>query len=227
MSALDYKPTILKILNVFENDSGSPNTEYDKLYLYGDGPGNIRQVTLARGYTECGGALWKVFEYYAASGGKNGEKLLSYKKDSCKGLLARNKEFLNLIISSAREEESMRKAQDDVFDDLYWNPMYKQFTEWGFKEPLSLAVFADSKLHSGGMLKFLMNSFPEKKPAFGGNEEVWIRQYVDARHRWLANHSNRILRGTIYRTSFFKEELNEDNWDLSGKLAPNGVVIQK
>src|ERR1041385_4495572 len=112
----DIKNKIIRILNVFENDSGSPETEYDKIYLYHDGTNNVKQVTLARGYTECGGALWKVFEYYKELGGQHADELLNYKKNSCQGTLPNNKDFLSLIISSAKNEQSMRDAQDKTFD---------------------------------------------------------------------------------------------------------------
>jgi chitosanase len=52
-------------------------------------------------------------------------------------------------------------------------------------------------------------------PAKGGDEKTWIRQYVDVRQDWLANHQLTILHATIYRTQCFKDEMARDNWDLS------------
>src|SRR5881396_3405058 len=127
---MEIKQLIIRLLNSFENDSGSPETEYDKIYLYHDGTNKVKQVTLARGYTECGGALWKVFEYYQESGGQNADTLLSYKKQSCKGILANDKEFLNLIITSAQNENVMREAEDKTFDDLYWNKGQSYFDKY-------------------------------------------------------------------------------------------------
>ena len=50
---------------------------------------------------------------------------------------------------------------------------------------------------------------------FSDSERKWIEQYVNARHNWLANHSNKILRNTVYRTKCFKAEIARGNWDLS------------
>lgn len=220
----DKKESIIRVLNAFENDSGSPDTEYDKIYIYRDGPGGTKQVTLARGYTECGGALWKVFEYYKQAGGQNGDKLLSFKKYSCKGTLPKDQNFLRLIIDSARNEESFRNAEDKVFDALYWDKGYAYFKNGGFKENLSLAVIQDSFLHSGGMLRFLTNKFAEKRPAQGGNEKKWITEYVKARLNWLSN-SSQLLRNTVYRPKFFLGEIKKSNWNFDCPLVANGAKI--
>ena len=73
---MSAKSTIIQILNAFENDSGSTKTEYDKIYLYKDGPNKTYQVTLARGFTECGGTLWQVFEEYKKLGENNIDETL-------------------------------------------------------------------------------------------------------------------------------------------------------
>lgn len=220
----DKKENIIRVLNAFENDSGSPDTEYDKIYIYGDGPGGVKQVTLARGYTECGGALWKVFEYYKLTGGENADKLLSYKRYSCKGTLPKDQNFLRLIINSARNEESFREAEDRVFDDLYWNKGVAYFESGGFKENLSLAVIQDSFLHSGGMLRFLTNKFAEKRPVQGGDEKKWITAYVQARLKWLSSAS-KLLRNTVYRPKFFLGEIKKNNWNFDCPLVANDAKI--
>jgi chitosanase len=56
--------------------------------------------------------------------------------------------------------------------------------------------------------------FKEKKPVAGGNEKVWIKDYLNARKKWLAKHSNKILQGTVYRVNCFLSELTRDNWNL-------------
>ncbi len=218
------KERVIHCLNAAENDSGSQLTEYDKIYLYHDGPHKTKQVTLGRGYTEAG-SLWTVFQYYKDLQGKNADVLLNYKKDAGKEKLASNKEFLHLIIDSAQKEQLFRDAEDKTFDDIYWNPAEKDyFTKYGFKEPLSLAVIEDSKLHSGGMLKFLTNSFPEKKPSDGGNEHEWIKSYVYARYNWLA-HASELLSHTVYRPLFFINQIKKDNWNFELPLVMNGTKI--
>ncbi len=217
------KDRIIRCLNAAENDSGSQNTEYDKIYLYRDGPGKTKQVTLGRGYTESG-SLWKVFEYYKELGGKNADTFLARKKDSGKEKLPYDKDFLHLIIDSAKQEKAMRDAEDKTFDDLYWIPAENWFSQYGFKENLSLAIIEDSKLHSGGMLKFLTNSFPEKKPSDGGNERAWITAYIYARYNWLA-HASELLTHTVYRPLFFINQIKKGNWMFDLPLIMNGTNI--
>ena len=219
-----FKNTIIKILNCFE--TGSTNTDYSSVFKYRDGDnGKKVQVTLGRGFTECGGALWKVFEAYQKLGGVNASELLSYKKYSCQENLPYNTTFLNLIKAS-KDDELFKKAQDEVYDEVYWAGGAKWFNDKGFKLPLSLAVIQDSILHSGSMLQFLMNKFPEVPPVKGGEEKSWIIAYVNARHNWLQNHSNKILNNTVYRTKFLKGEIAKNNWNLDiFPIYPNGVKI--
>lgn len=219
------KPTIIKILNVFENDSASPNTDYSSIYIYKDGPNKREQITLGRGFTECGGALWRVFSRYNDKGGKNGKKLLEAKERSCKGILPDDQEFLDLIHDSC-SEQVMKDAQDEIYDEIYWNKGAQWAEQNGFILPLSQAVIQDSFLQSGGILDFLRRRFSSKTPANGGFEKEWIKQYVDVRHNWLANHSNSILHNTIYRTNFFKKQIQNGNWMLDKfPIYPNGVKL--
>lgn len=227
---MNTKETIIKILNVFENDSGSSETEYDKIYIYKDGPNKKRQITLGRGYTECGGALWKVFEKYKelADDKKVAIELLEQKKKSCSETLPNDKQFLNLIINTAKIDKDFRAAEDFVYDSLYWNKGVQWFNDNGFILPLSLAVIQDSILQSGSILNFLRNRFLEKTPKDGGSEKDWIKSYVTVRQEWLANHKNRVLNGTIYRTKFFLKEIEKDNWNLDKfPIYPNGVKISE
>ncbi len=78
-----------------------------------------------------------MFEHYKENGGKYGEKLLSYKDQKGKETLPYNKEFLNLIVKAAKEEQAMRVAEDQVFDEIYWNKGLNYFNAGGFKENLS------------------------------------------------------------------------------------------
>lgn len=221
---MDDKTKIIRFLNHCENNSCKPETEYNKIYLYFDGPKDIRQVTLARGYTECGGALWKVFEKYKQSGGEYGDRLLSYKSQSGKQTLPYNKEFLKLIVDLGTTDELFKSAQDKVFDELYWNKGLKVFNDGNFKLTLSLAVIQDSILHSGSILSFLTNRFKEPKPSNGGDEKTWISEYCQARYNWLANGKG-YLPNTAFRPKFFLNQIKTNNWDFSGPIVLRGVKI--
>ena len=227
---MSVKSTIIEILNCFENDSSSPKTEYDKIYIYHDGTDNKgqqkkKQVTLGRGYTSMGGTLWDVFRAYQTLGG-DAKKLLSFLPQRYDESLASNKDFLSLIIKTAQTDEKLRTAEDQIYDKLYWDVGYNWYTINGFSLPLSLAVIQDTFLQSGSMLSFLTKRFTEKTPAHGGDEKAWIEAYVSTRQKWLANHSNSVLRGTVYRTNFFTKQIENNNWNLDKfPIYPNDTKL--
>jgi chitosanase len=225
MLVMQTKNLIIKIINCFE--TGSPETVYNQIFIYADGTQDRRQCTLSRGYTECGGSLWMVFQKYKELTDNDivADKLLEYKKQSCKGTLPDNKDFIKLI-HEACDDPLFREAQDYVYDKVYWNKGEEWFHNHGFTLPLSLAVIQDSYLQSGGILDFLRNRFNEKTPSDGGDEKKWISEYIDTRHNWLRDHSRKVLNNTVYRTNFFKTQIKNDNWDLSkSPIFVNGVKI--
>jgi chitosanase len=219
----DTKNTIIKILNCFE--TGSQETDYSSIFIWNDGPNNKPQVTLGRGFTECGGSLWMVFERYEQLAGKNAKMLLAYKRQSCTISLPKNKDFLNLI-SDSSDDPSFREAQDYIYDKVYWSKGNEWANRNGFELPISHAVIQDSFLQSGSILGFLRNRFGEKLPSAGGNELKWIEQYLTVRDIWLAGHSRKILRNTVYRPRFFIKQIRSNNVNLDKfPIFPNGVKI--
>ena len=119
----------------------------------------------------------------------------------------------------------MRICQDNFFDAKYYLPAHNWFLSNGFTSPLSLLVIYDSFVHSGSMPSFLIKRFSINFPVAGGDEKEWVINYINARHKWLENHSNPLLRKTIYRTACFKEQVQNDNWDLAQKINAHGVNI--
>jgi chitosanase len=220
---MSAKNTIIEILNCFE--TGKAETNYTAIYLYRDGPHRTKQVTLGRGYTE-EGTLWDVFSEYKSLGGESADKLLAYKSSKGKETLASNKEFLNLLITTAKTDQKFRNAEDAVYDIGYWNRGDKWVNKYGFTLPLSMLVIQDSFLQSGSMLQFLMNKFTEKTPIQNGNEKAWIKAYSETRENWLKNHSNKILNSTVYRPKFFLDQIEKNNWNLDQfPIFPNGVRV--
>jgi chitosanase len=187
-----------------------------------------KQVTLSIGFTEGGGNLLKVLQrYYEIDGGLK-DRLRTYhpgmgRKDLPS--LANNNEFIKLL-KLAGNDPKMRIAQNEMFEILYMAPAIEWATKYGFQLPLSFLVVADSFLHSGSMLDFLMNSFPDKKPSAGGDEKKWINAYLNARLQWLKQHSNKVLRTTIYRVECFIRAGKNDNWDLTKPVVMNGTTIK-
>jgi len=213
-----------QIINVFE--SGSPLGNYSAISIYKDGPHNQRQVTYGRSQTTEFGNLAELLEMYVKAEGIYSEALRPYLDRIEVVPLADDSLFLQLLRDAGRKDPLMRQTQDAFFDKRYFIPAMTWADNNGFSLPLSALVIYDSFIHSGSILNFLRKRFPESPPASGGDERTWITQYVDTRQEWLANHENRILRKTVYRTGCFKKEINRDNWDLSRlPINANGIEV--
>lgn len=219
---MDLNTKIARILNTFENDSGSADTDYRSVYIYHDGNGKRRQVTLARGFTEDGGNLVKVVQRYVDKGGDAPALIDALESNRIgKGVLADDHEFIQAL-KDAHDQPAMQEAQDEVFNEEYLGPAIMWAADRGFVLPLSVAVVADSYLHSGSMKAKIMGRFPEKKPVDGGDEQDWIRAYVAARKDWLHDIG---IGQTDYRMTFFQDLMKEDNWDMDCPLERDGASI--
>lgn len=209
-----------RFLNLCENDSGNPETEYNKIYLYKDGNNNRRQVTLARGFTQDGGNLWKVLERYTSKGGEYSKFFSKYKTKMKDSNLWQDKEFLSNLVK-AGSEKVMKDSQDEIFNEVYLQPALDWAEDNGFKEILSVGVIVDSFLHSGRMTPFLMQKFPERKPSSGGNEKKWIKSYLTERLAWFKRSSDP-LHTCMFRPQFFLDEISKNNWELKCPLTLKG-----
>jgi chitosanase len=223
MISLQQKAKISRVVNVFE--TGTPEGKYDMLVVMADGKNKTRQITFGRSQTTEQGNLKALIEMYISIPGALAPKLATFVSLIGKQPLADNAEFKSLLRRSAREDEAMKTCQDDFFDKLYYQPAFHFFEKNQFTEGLSMLVIYDSYIHSGSVPAFLRERFPESIPLNGGDEKKWIAQYVNARHSWLSNHSNSLLRKTIYRTQCFKDQVAAGNWDLSAAVNANGVKV--
>ena len=207
---------IRRILSVAE--TGKPEWDPSAVYIYADdnrwSPPH-RQVTLSIGFTEGGGNLKKVLQRYILKGGALSGAFATYLPTlGNQPSRAGDAKFISLL-KSAGVEPAMKGAQTEMFDELYLEPAFTWAADNGFTLPLSYLVIADSYLHSGSMLPMLMNRFREPRPSKGGNEQVWIRDYLRVRTNWLKGHSNKILNKTIYRANAYLAQLDRDNWMLA------------
>lgn len=217
---------IISIIDAFE--TGTTEIAYDKITILNDGPGKIKQVTLSRGATEFGGALRAIVDSYVKKKGKYSAELAPYvSRIGKKPSLVSDTNFINLLKKSSKEDQLMRDAQDEVYEEKYWNRAYKWFVENKFTLPLSMLVIYDSFIHSGSILSFLRKRFAENVPLNGGDEKEWIKQYVNTRHTWLATHSNKLLQNTVYRTNTFKKLIAANNWNVDGTIrTEHGVTVR-
>jgi chitosanase len=207
-----YVEFIRRILSVAETDTAKWNPA--AVYVYNDGNDGRRQCTLSIGFTADGGNLRKVLERYGEAHGIYADQLVPYIALLRAGDPGTDPDFISLLKKIGKEDPLMMTVQEEQFDKLYLGPAFSWASKYGFGLPLSFLVIADSFLHSGGMLDFLIQRFPEKKPSDGGKEEDWIKAYTNTRRDWLSSHSNKILRNTTYRVDCYLREMKRDNWSL-------------
>lgn len=218
------KRLIERVVNVFE--TGSVTGNYAAIAIFKDGPGNIEQITYGRSQTTEYGNLKELIKKYVAANGTYSSKLKPFADKIGSTALTNNTEFKDLLKKAGKEDPKMRTVQDEFFDTRYYKPAIKWATDNGFILPLSALVIYDSFIHSGSMLDVIRRTFPEVVPARGGNEIEWTTAYVNARHKWLAEHFREPVRKTTYRTKCFKEEIARGNWTLgTTPINANGMRV--
>ena len=211
---------IIQILSCFE--TGRKEVKYDAVYVYNDGKNRRRQVTLSYGFTEDGGNLYKMLQFYEISNGKYSDQLLPYLPKIGTGVLHSSESFKTLLKEVAQKDDFFNACQDFAFRALYLKKGCDKAEEYGVKSNLGIAVIIDSVLH--GSLEYVANLFPEARPSRGGNEKIFIKAYCEARQKWLTSKGVP-LSNTIYRPIAFLDAISKGNWDLGQPFLANGVII--
>ncbi len=222
--SINQKRLFERVVNTFE--TGSPAGRYDAIAILNDGPGGKQQITYGRSQTTEYGNLRLLLQKYVAANGTFSRALKPYAEKVGVQPLIDDEKFKTLLKDSAKNDPVMRNVQDRFFDERYFQPALKWASENRLILPLSGLVVYDSFIHSGSILWEIRRTFAEATPVRGGNEIEWTTAYVNARHKWLSEHPREIVRKTIYRTTFFKEEIKRGNW-LLGKtpIFANGIKI--
>lgn len=221
---------IAQVINVFE--TGSRDGAYDAISIYADYTykGNrYKQITYGKSQTTEFGNLKSLLEQYVQVGGLFAGDIQPYVskmgkiKNGLPDSFHADTTLKAALRKAGREDGIMQKTQDKFFERYYFQPALGWFNQYQFTLPLSLLVIYDSFIHSGSILDFLRQRFAAMPPSYGGNEKEWIKQYVDARHNWLLNHSNSVLRQTVYRTNTFKKLITDNNWKLDAPFRTQGT----
>lgn len=223
MISENQKNKIIQIVSVFE--TGKKDGDYAAITVMRDGHHGTRQVTYGKHQTTEQGNLKELLEMYIENEGIFAENIEKFAEKIGRESLASNAEFKELLVKAANEDQIMRDTQDEFFEKDYYLPAYGFFSNNKFTLALSMLVIYDSFVHSGSIRSNLRQKFSEVPPAKGGDEKTWITQYVDVRHNWLANHENKLLRNTTYRTKCFKEQISNNNWDLDQPINAHGIII--
>lgn len=218
----EQKRLIEAVVSVFEGGAASGN--YAAIATVDDGPNQTKQVSYGKHQATEFGALKPLLQLYVDRNGDYGSNIEQYIPVIKNGVLAHDNEFLNLL-KRAAQDPIMRECQDEIFNKLYFDKAMKYADDHLFFKPLSFLVFYDSHIHGSPMASWLTNKFPERKPDMGGDEKIWIRQYVKTRRHWLKSAVNPALHATTYRMETMLKLIDDGNWDLVPPIYANGVKI--
>ena len=219
------------ILSVFETGKVPTPAAYQTCTILRDGAGISYGKHQA---TDNAGSLDKIVAKYISAGGKHAEALKPYvprlaANETAKLNPAAPPDWAKALVSLLKEagaDPVMQKAQDEVFDENYWNPAVTHAKAIGLTTALGYAVVYDTCIHSGpGRVATHRAAFPQKSPANGGDEKEWIRAYVGARKVWLAGSSNALVQRTVYRMETFEGLMAAGNWSLATPFTVRGVKI--
>lgn len=120
----------------------------------------------------------------------------------------------------------MHEVQDRFFDRVYWTPSEQAASAIAISTGLGTGVVYDSCVHgSWGNMRDRTNNRHGLVRDIG--ENIWIDRYVSERRDWLANHSNSLLRRTIYRMDAFRHLIDEANWELGLPFRVRGILIDE
>jgi len=215
----DKKRIIEDVIGIFE--TGKRGGDYSTTVYLADGAG----ITYGKHQAiDKSGSLDAIVKRYIKLGSRGAGKLKPYlemlEANGTVGFdpmnLPDNIKELMRILNAAGDDLIMQQAQDEVFDEWYWEPMAIQCREMQLTLPLSWLVVYDSSIHSGPKgISYIRKMFTEMPPSGGGDEKLWVKAYIKARRNWLATHKKTILHATVYRMDSILQLIEEDNWELT------------
>lgn len=221
--SLEHKRVIQSILSVFE--TGKVDGDYGAAIVLQDGAG----ISYGKHQsTDRSDSLDAIVYRYADLGGRYSGDLARYlpqlEEDATALVDPENlpvwvRELMGLLTEAGRSDVLMQKAQDQIFDELYWSPAVDQAMAMKLVLPLSWLVVYDSTIHSGVHgVATIRRRFPQVPPSRGGDEKEWVKAYLNARRSWLAGSSKAAVQATVYRIDSMLQLVQENNWDLQTPL---------
>lgn len=218
------RATAHAIVNVFE--TGSVRGDYAEVTVVA---GDLGHLTYGRSQTTlASGNLYLLIKAYCNEpGARYGDQFQRYLQPlQARDISLDSDRELIALLRNAGEDPVMADVQDDFFDRVYWVPALRCAQKADFETALSTAVVYDSWVH-GSWSRVRDLTIGAHGSAAVVGERPWIAAYVDTRREWLANHSNRLLRRTVYRMDAFKKLIAAENWDLGLPLMIRGTTIDE
>lgn len=222
MLTATQKRTAEAIVNIFE--TSEVRGDYGSVTVI---PGDTGHLTFGRSQTTLGsGGLHDLLKMYCDNAGAGHavalEPYIARMRDRDAGLDI--DQHLHNVLRATSDDPVMRDTQDAFFDARYWTPAAKAADREGIKTPLGVAVVYDSTVHgSWGAMRDRTNAAVGTTAAAG--ERTWIARYIAERRQWLAQHSRKDLRDTVYRMDALQRLIELDAWTLTLPLVVRGTEI--
>jgi len=211
------KRTIKSIVNIFE--TGSIKGNYSAVTVAKEDRGGLSYGVSQVSRTS--GNLYRLIEKYTQLEGEYSLELSAYL-----GRLAIEDETLDkdsalkLYLKQAGHCKVMQEVQDEYFDEKFYQPMLRKWTEKGYRYALSMAVMYDSAIQGG---YYIVGNLVNKKYTVR-EETQWISHFVQERKQWLLAGAG-ILPKTVYRMQEFEKLLAVENFDLLLPITVKGLKI--
>lgn len=136
---------------------------------------------------------------------------------------------LKTLLRQAGSDPVMQTAQDDFFDQGYWNPALAAATGMGAQSALGVSITYDSWIQSGagGWERLARQTNDQFDTIRSIGEQRWYGHYVALRRDWLAASASAPVRNSVYRMDAFINLIGQDKWDLPLPLTVRGVTIDE
>lgn len=210
------------IINIFE--TGSVRGHYGKVTLI---PGDTGQLTFGRSQTTLasGGLHGLIAAYVGRSGARFAAEFEPFvpRLEIRDEALNEARHFHNLLRASA-DDPVMRDTQDEFFDETYWARAERIARRDRMTQPLGVTVVYDSVVH-GSWTRIRRRVLDNHGTVSELGETTWITRYVEERRSWLANHSRRDLRRTVYRMEALGRLIQQGQWMLEIPLVVRDLEI--
>lgn len=220
------------VLAIFETGKVPTAESYSTCVLLKDGAG------ISYGKHQCtdkAGSLDLVVRRYIEFKGEHAAELVKYQErltanDSAKvdpaGPYPAWLVDLIAVLKKAGRDPLMQQAQDAVFDEVYFAPAVKHANALGLKTALGLLTLYDTCIHSGpGRVATHVKLVKTATPAEGGDERVWLPEYLEVRRAWLAASTNPLVQKCVYRQDALQELVKAGNWSLAMPFVCRGRTV--
>ncbi|MDH5326024.1 MAG: peptidoglycan-binding protein [Gammaproteobacteria bacterium] len=218
------KKTLQAIVNVFE--TGKIQGEYGQVTLMSGDTGHLTygrsQTTLASG-----NLYLLIKDYCVTEHAYLAAELTPYLNRLENRDLTLDSDFsFRDLLHRAGEDPVMHQVQDAFFDRVYWTPSLVSAGYIHAEVPLGVGIIYDSTIH-GSWRRMRDRTVQNFGTVQDLGEQTWFTHYVQTRRDWLANHSNRLLRRTVYRMDSFQKIIDADNWQVQLPIQVHGITIDE